>query len=381
MAAAMATERLPFQPGDPVPWFAARSNVNSRYHFESAAGRYLVLCFFGSAAQGPGKAALELVAAHRDLFDDDRVRFFGVSVDPDDERTGRTSVLLPNARIFWDFDGAISRLCGALGQGVAPEHRIESYRPFWLVLDPQLRVLDRFALPAGDAMIHFIAGLPPVAEHAGWEVPAPVLVLPRVFESSFCRRLIELYEARGGRESGFMREIDGKTVALLNPGIKRRFDYEIAEDDVRSEIRERLARRLVPEIARAFQFRATRIERYIVACYDSHDSGFFSAHRDNTTKGTAHRRFAVTINLNADEYEGGDLRLPEFGTRSYRAPTGGAIVFSCSLLHEALPVTRGRRYACLPFLYDDAAVEVREANRKFIVGRPPTAPATPAKQS
>jgi predicted 2-oxoglutarate/Fe(II)-dependent dioxygenase YbiX len=70
----------------------------------------------------------------------------------------------------------------------------------------------------------------------------------------------------------------------------------------------------------------------------------------------------VTINLNADEYEGGDLRFPEFGPRTYCAPTGGAVAFSCSLLHEALPVTRGTRYAFLPFLYDDAAAEIRRAN-------------------
>ena len=29
---------------------------------------------------------------------------------------------------------------------------------------------------------------------------------------------------------------------------------------------------------------------------------------------------------------------------------GGAVVFSCSLLHEALPVTKGVRYALLTFL-------------------------------
>jgi len=82
----------------------------------------------------------------------------------------------------------------------------------------------------------------------------------------------------------------------------------------------------------------------------------FFAHRDNTTKGAAHRRFAVTINLNAEQYEGDDLRFPEFGFRTYRAPTGRA---SCSLLHEALPVTGGKRYAFLPFLYDEAAAKVR----------------------
>ncbi len=73
----------------------------------------------------------------------------------------------------------------------------------------------------------------------------------------------------------------------------------------------------------------------------------------------------VTINLNAD-YEGGDLRFPEYGARTCRPPPGGACVFSCSILHEATPVTRGERFAFLPFLYDEAAAKVREENLKYL---------------
>ena len=114
----------------------------------------------------------------------------------------------------------------------------------------------------------------------------------------------------------------------------------------------------------------TRVERLLVARYDSADGGgHFRAHRDNTTNGTAHRRFACTINLNADEYEGGDLCFPEFGQRTYRAPTGGAVIFSCSLLHEARPVTSGARYAFLPFFYDEAAAHC--AKRTWQRSRPP----------
>jgi predicted 2-oxoglutarate/Fe(II)-dependent dioxygenase YbiX len=128
----------------------------------------------------------------------------------------------------------------------------------------------------------------------------------------------------------------------------------------------RIQRRVVPAIEQAFQFRATRMERYIVACYDAEHGGHFRAHRDNTTRGTAHRRFAVTINLNAEQYRGGELRFPEFGPRSYRAPSGGAVVFSCSLLHEVLPVTAGRRFAFLPFLYDEAAAKLRLENNEHL---------------
>lgn len=37
-------------------------------------------------------------------------------------------------------------------------------------------------------------------------------------------------------------------------------------------------------------------------------------------------------------------------------------MFSCSLLHEAQPVTKGRRYAFLPFLYDHEGARLRERN-------------------
>jgi len=94
-------------------------------------------------------------------------------------------------------------------------------------------------------------------------------------------------------------------------------------------------------------------------------------HRDNESFATQHRRFAVSINLNAEEFEGGDLRFPEFGPQTYQPPTGGAVVFSCSLLHEATPVTRGTRYATLPFLFDEAGAAVREKNLHLVAGAAP----------
>ena len=87
---------------------------------------------------------------------------------------------------------------------------------------------------------------------------------------------------------------------------------------------------------------------------------------DNTTAGTVHRRFAVSLNLNTGDYEGGRLVFPEFTNQPYCPPLGGACVFSCSLLHEATPVVAGTRYAFLPFLYDDAGAEIRRANESKV---------------
>ena len=104
-------------------------------------------------------------------------------------------------------------------------------------------------------------------------------------------------------------------------------DQEIAEDSpLRKACMARVHDRLVPEILKAYQFRATRIERYLVACYEAETGGHFRAHRDNTTKGTAHRRFAVSINLNS-EFEGGELSFPEYGRQLYRPDRGEALAF------------------------------------------------------
>ena len=105
-------------------------------------------------------------------------------------------------------------------------------------------------------------------------------------------------------------------------------------------------------LRKAFAFRATRFEGFKIACYDAAEGGHFRAHRDNLSPSTEHRRFALTLNLN-DGYEGGHLRFPEYGAYLYRPGAGGAVVFSGSHLHEALPVTRGKRYVLLSFLFGE----------------------------
>ncbi|MCP9886209.1 2OG-Fe(II) oxygenase [Synechococcus sp. ATX 2A4] len=351
-------------PGEPAPWFKARSASNEKYSFDTVAGRYIVLCFYASSSEPVSKAVLDsFLTGHRDLFDDDHACFFGVSVDPGDENEGRVHDSMPGFRFFWDFDGAVSRLYGRIDG--------QRYSRVTVILDERLRVYS--VVPFGsDAKAHaasvaqLIAVAPKIGTSLAALVPAPVLVIPRIFEPQLCRSLIDFYDDGGGSDSGFMRDVDGKTVGVYDYGHKRRSDKVIDDEAFRATCVARIHDRLVPEIRKVFQFHATRIERHIVACYDAAVGGHFRAHRDNTTKGTAHRRFAVSIVLNSGEFDGGCLRFPEFGRQTYSPPMGGAVVFSCSLLHEVTPVTRGTRYTYLPFLYDDAAAEVRQANFGFI---------------
>ena len=352
-------------PGDPAPLFTQDSTSRPDYAFHTVGGRYVVLCFFSSAGKDVGRRALSILDTHRRLFDDDKLAFFGVSLDPDDQ--GRLSQDLPGVRYFWDFDARISALYGAAPEG--PRGAVFRSQPRWVVLDPMLRVRAIFPFrPDGAELPEVIAcleALPPVSLHAGVEAPAPILYLPDVFEAGLCDALMRAYEADGGQPSGFMREQDGRTVLVTDPAHKRRHDVTLSDPDIIASVQARVLRRIVPEVRKVHQFDATRMERYLVACYKSEDLGHFAPHRDNTTRGTAHRRFAVSVNLNSD-FDGGEISFPEYGPRSFKPPKGGAVVFSCSLLHTVAPVTRGRRFAFLPFLYDDAAARIREANNAFL---------------
>jgi len=335
--------------GDPAPTFATAGTNNPRYVFDSAAGRYLLLAVVPA---GPAVArAVATIDRRRSAFNDVHAGAFVLVVGEDKDRAVRQDG--PGLRFLFDEDGAVAALYEAAGQ------------ERWCLIDPALHVMAIVGAAQAAALVDRAATLPPPGRHGGPEGSAPVLLTPRIFEPEFCEHLIGLYRRTGGRPSGFMREINGVTTLMTDDNHKRRSDVIVEDEALRRQIGERLKRRLLPQIRKAFNFNATRIERYLVARYDAGTGGFFRPHRDNTTRGTAHRRFAVSINLNAD-YDGGDLRFPEFGPRTFRPPPGGAVVFSCSILHEATSVTRGERFAFLPFLYDEAAAEVRQANLEFI---------------
>jgi hypothetical protein len=90
---------------------------------------------------------------------------------------------------------------------------------------------------------------------------------------------MQFYQDMGSAESGFQIDVDGKTRTQVDFRLKRRSDVGVVIPEVRTLVRDHVVRRLVPEIERHFQFKATRMDRYIVACYDADVGGHLSPPR------------------------------------------------------------------------------------------------------
>lgn len=357
-----ASRPRPPEFGEPAPLFLAATDGVPNYNIGVAGGRWMVLLVFGSLAAPACRDAHELALSRKHLFDDRNAVLFGVSADRADQAERGLANHPTGVRYFWDFDFNICRLYGLIAN--------EAITPAVFLIDRALRIVMAEPIEATGQVLDALAAH--LAAEAKPDAPqpfAPVLELPRVFEPELCERLIALHRQTGGWESGFAADVDGRTVEVANPLIKRRHDILIEDEALLGEIRERMVRRLFPMVRRAFNWPPSEIERYLVCRYGEDEQGFFSAHRDDVTLGTAHRKFAVSIGLN-DAYEGGELRFPEFGRRTYRPQAGGALVFCCSLLHEVAPVTRGERYVFVPFLFDEPGARQRRANLSLVSGGP-----------
>lgn len=187
-------------------------------------------------------------------------------------------------------------------------------------------------------------------------LPAPVLMLPNLLPRELCRELIDRFEA-GSSIEGKVASMDGagRAQCAVDQRVKRRRDVRIEQaDPLFGTLQSTLLQRCVPEIEKAFQTVVSHTDRLLIARYEAPE-GWFRRHRDNTSSSTAFREFAISINLNTEEYEGGYLTFPEYNDHRYRPGSGGGVVFSSSILHEAAPVTRGRRYALLTFFHGKAA--------------------------
>ena len=339
----------------PEPGLDDHHGKKVSFRDQRVAGRPVVLFVWGRA----GDAGIDReLAAFAERFEEIRsrdARIYAITPDPVADNAalaGRLSLPFP---VLSDVDGVVVKAL-ELGQEMAGACT--------LVTDRSLRIAAR--IEAGEQGGHAAAALAALARLQSTESPrlvrgqAPVLLVPGVLSPEHCRRLIELWRTGDRMEGGVSSSRRGQQIR--DADFKRREDVPLPDlSPAAQEIAEIFSRRLLPEIKRAFVFEVTHLETLRIGCYDAETGGYFRAHRDNTTPYTAHRRFAMTLNLNTGDYEGGHLKFPEYGPEYYCPDVGGAVVFSCSLLHEATDVTEGRRFGLFSFFSGDAEEEMRRA--------------------
>ena len=332
----------PLVPGDRVPNFLLpdQEGIKRSFYHELTGGPILLLALEG----GEDAAANELVLAAAGLSAD-----FGAAGVQVFALTGADRVvnkMLADAhglgfRVFADPDRSALAFLLA-GQAAVP---CRSY-----LLDPNQRVLQVSEASGRKGLEALLERAKRIASQAPaplvLDLPAPVLVLPEVFDAAFCRRLIDFW-AEEHHEGGVSI---GKGNIYGQAG-KRTLERVVQEPELIREISRTLARRIGPELTKVFNYSAPfAFDLHIVMSYQPQREDFFGLHRDDLRQETR-RRFAVSLNLN-DDFEGGELIFPEYSVHKYKMPAGAAAVFAVSLLHEALPVTRGQRWVLTSFLCD-----------------------------
>jgi peroxiredoxin len=219
------------------------------------------------------------------------------------------------------------------------------------VLDPNGRVALGCAPGAGqtDAILAYLRAAEAARPTGLLGEHPPVLVVPMALDPEDCKWLIEVWHrpvrtwnTEGKFSAGY--DVEKGDFKVRNDSYGRVLQYVVRDPATARRIDETMLRRVGPQMIKAFGYRPTQREEYRIACYDSIEGGNLPAHRDNPTAESQHRRFTVSVMLNNESFEGGELTFREFGAQRYRVRTGTAIVWSCSLLHEVLPVTSGRRF-------------------------------------
>jgi len=344
----------PLAVGDPAPRVVAfDQNGEPAYsHADLVTGRPLLLLFCPSDA---GEAAA-LLGSFRDsdaAFTALDATIYAVTRAPAEaNRTVHAELNLP-FKLLADSTGDIFRTYGA---GDAPAA---------VVLDRNHRIArilqDSAPAALADAVLAYLRQAFPV-QRASVQAHAPVLLLPRVLSDADCSALIALWHRPVNQwpsSDGFRSEGHTKEQGDFKVGHAGTYgqmtEYVVRDAAVQQFLDQRFNRRVAPELRKAFQTGVSQREHYRIVRYDSASGGVLRPHRDNAIKETAHRRFTMTINLNAGDYEGGALRFREYGDHLYEVERGTAVVWSASLLHEVMPVTSGARFVLGVHMYGPPA--------------------------
>jgi peroxiredoxin len=347
---AAAPQRPPLAAGDPAPRVVAldQDGQATYSHADLVTGKPLVLLFCPGDADLPASLLTGFRDAQAAIEALETTVFVLSRLPVEANRAAHAALRLP-FKLLADSTGDVFRTYGAEGVVTA------------VILDCSHRIAavlrDGAGEPLVDAALSYVReNLAPRRERV--KAHAPVLLLPRVLSDSDCARLIELWHrpvnlwpsTDGFRSDGHTKE-HGDFKVGHDGAYGQMTEYVVRDAAVQRFLDQCFNRRVAGEMRKAFQTGVSQREHYRIVRYDSQTGGMLHAHRDNATKEIAHRRFTMTINLNAGAYEGGALRFREYGDHLYEVDRGTAVIWSAALLHEVTPVTKGARFVLGVHMY------------------------------
>ncbi len=366
-------------PGDSAPAFMGKDQAGNDCILYGMAGTPVMLLFFPNIHIEKYRELLIAMTARYAAFTQAGAEIMAITLNTHDEMVAfATQHMIPFPLL------SVTQLVSRQGKEL---HVLREYNiiqpaitdtgkwhfiPTIMLIDYNSRIRKYYSLamsfPTVDGLLADINSLMPRRETRVVHSQAPVLFIDNVLSNEECQTLIHVWDEQGNVDSGSMKTIDGKTVGVYNYDTKIRRDHFIKDTALLQSLDVIMRRRIFPQIKKAFNFECTRREDYKIACYDAGRGGYFRKHRDNTTAGTAHRIWAMSLNLNADAYEGGYVRFPEYSDYCYKPHTGSALIFSGSMMHEATDVYNGKRFVLLQFFYGEAQARVRRENSHLLVG-------------
>lgn len=353
---------LLLETGDFMPLFELHDTDKRLRTMEALAGRFGLLLYLPSAKPEAAAAFLQEVKAQLEQAGISDT-FMVLATDDAMERANAFREKFGVAQHVWlDPERRLARSLGIVRGGEA--------MPFaGFVLDTNMKILNVQVQGEAGTMAQALVqqlglGLAQFGQRNAQPQTvrrmAPALIVPQVFTPEFCAKCIQAF--RNG--NSFEGTVGTRENKVYREDIKVRRDF-IPGGELLEEIDDKFSRSFFPEIKKVFGFEVTHREIYKIGLYSGEKGGFFKQHRDNFDYPMGYRRIASTIHLN-DDYEGGGVRFPEYGHDVYRPETGGAIAFSGSTLHEALPVTKGERFVLVAFVHGD---EEEAYRRHFLASR------------
>ncbi len=333
------------KPGDRIPNFLLPDQENARRSFyHELLGQPVLLLACRKLTAGPAHLALTALAQKADGIAELEAQIFAVTAS--DVFTNFESMKQLSAG-FTVFSDPSAQMVGPMMAGAGTEGQGRLF-----LLDQNQRIMEILEIGSeGCDLAPVLSRLKEIRDERASSPStqgraAPILLLPHLFDQAFCRQLIDLWKAEhqeGGFSTGYGNTYDASR--------KKTLEHVIKDPALHRYISYTLARRVGPELAKVFNYQAAfQFEVHIVMSYLPDRQDFFGLHRDDLRPENK-RRFALSLNLN-DDFEGGELHFPEYSPDGYKMAAGMACIFSCPLLHEARPVTKGQRFVMTSFFCD-----------------------------